>query len=346
MRRRLGTLIVALAAFTVAVAHAAPAGTKKAKPAPTVSKSVGAPNKGHLEGGARVDPGPHLKVLGTYAKDDVVWGVKELVSAIDHAAKEVRKRYPDAVLGVGHLSQKGGGSIDRHASHESGRDADLAFYLSDVAGQPIWKDRFLTIRPDGIAASDSHARFDEGRNWALVSALATDPKARVTHIFVANHLRTRLLAYGARVGAKASVRARVAEVLMQPTHALPHDDHFHVRVACPPGSPACIEWPIAKSKAVAKKPAAGAASGATLAKSKPASKPKPPKTPTKKLVRARSKIGPDAAPGLAPKLAPPLAPPPDREADPKAAPELASDDAVVTPIPTASEKPEAPGSGA
>lgn len=335
MRRRLGSLIVAIAAFTVAVAHAAPVGTKKAKPTPTVSKSIGAPNKGHLEGGAHLDDSvPHLKVLGTYAPGDVRWGVKELVAAIDRAGKEVRKRYPDAVLGVGHLSQKGGGSIDRHNSHESGRDADLAFFLSDVAGQPVWKDKFLTINVDGIAASDSHARFDEGRNWALVSALVTDPKARVTHIFVANHLRTRLLAYGARVGAKAAVRARVAEVLMQPHHALPHDDHFHVRVACPAGSPACIEWPIvaAKSKAVASKKSSAKGAAPPAKSSAPAltsAKPKAPKTPTKKLVRTRSKIGPGVE---TPKLAPaPLAP---------------HDDVVVTPIPAASATPATPGSGA
>jgi len=81
------------------------------------------------------------------------------------------------------------------------------------------------------------------------------------------------------VGAPGWLRGRVAEVLMQPHHALPHDDHFHVRVACPPGSGECIEWPINTSK----KPSNA------LAKAKPPhGYEKGPKLPTKKLVRARS----------------------------------------------------------
>jgi penicillin-insensitive murein endopeptidase len=286
MRRRLGSLVVAIAAFTVAVAHAAPVSVKPAK---KPSKSIGAPNRGKLEGGAHLEPGPHLRVVGTYALGDARWGVRELVDAIDRAAREVRKRYPDAVLGVGHLSHKDGGEIDRHHSHESGRDADLAFYLGDPTGKPVAKDRFLTVLPNGVAAADGHLRFDEGRNWALVSALVSDPKARVTHIFVVNHLRTRLLAYAARVNAPPALRARIAEVMMQPHHALPHDDHFHVRVACPQGSPDCIEWPVTS---------AGKTKGPTaLAKAKPL---KAPKLPTKKLLRARATGKPDAAAGAPP----------------------------------------------
>ncbi len=275
MRRRL-SILVALAAFTVAVAHAAPTGAPKAAPKKP-SMSIGAPNRGSLTNGAHLEAGPHLRVVAAYAPGDPRWGVRELVDAIDRAAREVRKRYPDAVLGVGHLSHKDGGEIDRHRSHESGRDADLAFYLTDVAGRPIARDRFMTMLPNGVAAADSHVRFDEGRNWALVSALVMDPHARVTHIFVVNHLRTRLLAYAARVGAPGWLRGRVAEVLMQPHHALPHDDHFHVRVACPASSKDCVEWPVGT---LAKK-----AGGTALTKAKP---PKAPKLPTKKLVRARS----------------------------------------------------------
>lgn len=277
MRRSLGSLIVAIAAFTVAVAHAAPAGTKPSK---KPSKSIGAPNQGTLQDGAHLELGPHLRIVGAYAPGDARWGVRQLVDAIDRAAREVRKRYPDAVLGVGHLSRKGGGEIDRHHSHESGRDADLAFYLVDVAGRPLVRDRFLAILPNGVAAADAHVRFDDGRNWALVSALVSDPNARVTHIFAATYLRTRLLAYAARVGAPAALRARVAEVVMQPHHALPHDDHFHVRVACPPSSAQCVEWPMATG-AQAKK---AKKSTTSLAKASP----KPTKPPTKKLVRARS----------------------------------------------------------
>jgi penicillin-insensitive murein endopeptidase len=81
----------------------------------------------------------------------------------------------------------------------------------------------------------------------LVQALVTDPEAHVTHLFVAAPLRARLLAYAERMGAPANVRMRAAEVLQQPHGALPHDDHFHVRIGCPSHMSACVENPAART---------------------------------------------------------------------------------------------------
>jgi penicillin-insensitive murein endopeptidase len=291
MRRSLGSTILACAVALATVAGAAPS-SRKAPPPP--SKSVGAPNKGHLDNGVRVEPTPYLRILGAYAAGDVRYGTRELTDAIDRAAREVHRRYPDAQLGVGQLSKKGGGNIERHHSHESGRDADLGFYLVDVLGRPVLRDSFHSIRENGVATSDPSVRFDDGRNWTLVAALASDPHAHVTHIFVATHLRTRLLAYGAKIGAAPAVRQRVADLLMQPKHALPHDDHFHVRVACPGNSPECVEFPVVlqpkRAKAVAKPQKTPKTpsthvepEGAEVAKASPKAQPS-----LRKITRARS----------------------------------------------------------
>jgi penicillin-insensitive murein endopeptidase len=77
----------------------------------------------------------------------------------------------------------------------------------------------------------------------LVQAMVTDPEAHVTHLFIAAPLRARLLAYAERIGAPANVRMRAAEVLQQPHGALPHDDHFHVRIGCPSNMRECVENP-------------------------------------------------------------------------------------------------------
>ena len=270
MRRTLVPAAVALVGCLAGLGlgrAAAPASVSR-----KVALSLGAPNAGRLENGAHLDPRPYLRLLPAYAIGDAHWGVRELVDGIDRAAREVHKRYPDAVLGVGQLSRKGGGEIDRHHSHESGRDADLGFYLVDALGRSVQRAQFFSIRPDGYAGSDPRLRFDEGRNWALIAALLNDPRARVTHVFVATWLRTRLLAYGARVGASPALRARVAETLMQPHHALPHDDHFHVRIACPPSSTGCIEAALATTT---KRPATKDAVHRS-------------KAPTRKLSRARA----------------------------------------------------------
>jgi penicillin-insensitive murein endopeptidase len=284
MARRLRATVLAL--VTVAFGALTPpsgavGGTPKKPPTPL---SIGAPNAGHLEHGQHLVESAYIRYVGAYAIGDAHWGVKPLVDAIDRAAREVRRRFPDAVLGVGQLSRKDGGEIDRHHSHESGRDADLGFYLVDSLGRSVSRDRFYAIRPDGVAASDPRLRFDDARNWALVSALVSDPHARVTHIFVVTYLRTRLLAYGARVGASPALRGRIAEVLMQPHHALPHDDHFHVRVGCPHPVGQCIENAVASIPPKKQKIAAPAGPVKTKL-------PRPPKTPTKRLVRARSVVG-------------------------------------------------------
>ena len=88
--------------------------------------------------------------------------------------------------------------------------------------------------------------FDDARNWALVSSIVGDGHARVTHIFVATPIRERLLAYATKIGASPAIRSRASEVLAQPRGSLPHDDHFHLRIACPPGMDKCVELPQAR----------------------------------------------------------------------------------------------------
>lgn len=213
-----------------------------------VGRSLGSPTEGHLIGGAHLDDAPYLRIVPTYAGGDVRWGLEPLVSMLDRAAREVRRQFPEAVMSVGHLSQPGGGEIDRHASHESGRDADVAFYMRTQTEKPLYNDHFVPFRGDGTAPSWPGAFFDDARNWALVAAFAGENRARVTYIFVAAPLRARLLAYAARIGAPLPLRSRAAELMEQPRGSLPHDDHFHVRIGCPPGMAGCIELPTAHAR--------------------------------------------------------------------------------------------------
>ena len=225
-----------------ATAHlAAPAAPQRSAP----GRSIGSPTEGHLIGGAHLTDAPYLRQYPVYGHGDVRWGLEPLVGLIDRAAKLVRKQYPDAVLSFGHLSKAGGGELDRHASHESGRDADVGFYVKNAAGKSILSDHMVAFVGDGTAPSWPGAHFDDARNWALVAAIVGDGHARVTHLFVATPIRERLLAYAAKIGAPPSLRSRASEVLAQPHGALPHDDHFHVRISCPPGNDKCVEQPVA-----------------------------------------------------------------------------------------------------
>lgn len=220
-----------------------------AKPAPkrepTIpASSVGAPNEGKLVGGVKLDTsGGSLRVVPAYARGDTRWGLPALIHMLERSAKKVAKKNPGAVLGVGDISRKNGGDIFLHRSHESGRDADIAFYVVDHKGKNLLPDTFVQFQGSTQSSSMPGARFDVSKNWALVQAWLEDPVARVSHIFVADPLRRMLLAH-AKPRVSPALYNRAAAVLMQPSNALPHDNHFHVRISCPAAMrKSCVEYP-------------------------------------------------------------------------------------------------------
>jgi penicillin-insensitive murein DD-endopeptidase len=206
-------------------------------------RSLGSPTEGHLLGGAHLAETEYLRIEPDDAGGDVRWGLEPLVAMLNRAAYAVRQRFPGAIMSVGHLSREGGGDVDRHRSHESGRDADVVFFVRSASGKQLLSSHFVSFRADGAAPTWPGAYFDDARNWMLVSTFVSDAEAHVTHLFVASPLRARLLAYAERIGAPSSVRMRAAELMEQPRGVLPHDDHFHVRIACPAHMSGCVENP-------------------------------------------------------------------------------------------------------
>lgn len=267
-------------------------------------RSIGSPTEGRLVGGSRLGDAPYLRIVPAYSQGDVRWGVEPLVGAIDRAARAVRKQFGDSVLSVGHLSKPGGGELDRHASHESGRDADVGFYVKDQKGKPIYADHFVAFKGDGTAPSWPGAQFDDARNWAFIAAMVGDGHARITHVFVSTPIRQRLLAYAAKMGAPPGLRVRASELMAQPHGALPHDDHFHIRVACPPGMGQCIEQPIAHHKKKHPHPGATAhsrpGSSASTSPHAPAAKPQPHAPAPPPSASDESSSASDGTPSLAP----------------------------------------------
>ncbi len=248
MRLASASFIVAftLEAATAATAAASTGHRTPPQPIMPMGRSLGSPTTGHLVGGAHLNDAPYLRVMPADQAGDVRWGLGALVGMIERAAQRVRHAYPGAVLNVGHLSKASGGEIEQHASHESGRDADLPFYVQDARNRQIFADHMVSFHGDGTAPTWPGAKFDDAKNWALVSALLEDPVARVSHIFVSAPLRLRLLGYAQHIGAPEAIRTRAAFAMVQPHGSLPHDDHFHVRIACPAGMTGCIENPAVR----------------------------------------------------------------------------------------------------
>jgi penicillin-insensitive murein endopeptidase len=317
---RLAAVLVTAALACASDAAAAPPTYVRAGQITTLSRastgrSVGSPTDGYLVGGAHLESTPYLRIVPVYQAGDVRWGLGSLVSLLDDAARSVHRQFPDAVLSVGHLSKPGGGDIDRHASHESGRDADVGFYIHSQTGRPLYGDHFVPFKGDATAPTWPGAYFDDARNWALVAALVADPRARITYIFVANPIRARLLAYAERIGAPQAVRSRAAELMAQPRGSLPHDDHFHVRIGCPADSSGCIELPtVARGRRIVRGPTGPARIGPAGVATKEGShaSPRPPADMSPRPARSPSLGAPDdhedlSPPGAAAEDGPPAA---------------------------------------
>ncbi len=136
---------------------------------------------------------------------------------------------------VGDMSQPRGGPLpEMHVSHQNGVDVDIWFNLdpkpalAPEARETV--DLPSMILPDGSAIDP--ARF--GRRQVRLLRLAASDK-RVDRILVHPAIKRALCAGvgGARSGDRSWLRR------IRPWYG--HDEHFHVRLACPADSPLCVQ---------------------------------------------------------------------------------------------------------
>jgi penicillin-insensitive murein DD-endopeptidase len=203
--------------------------------APALGGSVGVPHRGVLTQAVelkRSGPGyTRYRPRGSY-----YWGTPQLVGAIEEAARRVVDECGHgSLLVVGDLSARQGGRIERHQSHRTGRDADLLFYVTSPGGAPLASPGFVTFEADGLAAvprTRQFVRFDVERNWQLVKALLTSSRAPVQRLYVSHELEALMIDYARARGEDAALVWHAEMVLAEPGDSAPHDDHFHLRVAC------------------------------------------------------------------------------------------------------------------
>jgi penicillin-insensitive murein endopeptidase len=175
--------------------------------------SIGTPDAGLLVNPMPFPEGPYWTVRDR----DEAWATDETIGYIVAAIEAVQARYPGSPrLVIGDLSNPSGGRLNRHKSHQTGRDVDMGFYY-----QRGELDRFLTARKKDL---------DLPRTWALVRALVTETD--VERIFVDRSLISVLHAHAVEEGEDRGwlddIFGRTAEKgIIQ--HEKRHKDHLHVR---------------------------------------------------------------------------------------------------------------------
>ena len=230
-------LLLTLALLTFAPRPAAAQPTVATPPAPasavveSESRSVGAADRGRLESPASLTEGPGLSLR---AGPGGLFGTAELVGLIARSAARVAEEEPGPRLLVGHLSTRSGGHFSPHQSHQSGRDVDLGYYVTDEDGTPIEPATFAELgsfacgrTQDGAVCIDGH------RTFMLIAAMVRDPIARVQWILMAAEIREHVLAAGRRTQVDEATLDLVRTVTEPRQGSEAHRDHMHVRIYCP-----------------------------------------------------------------------------------------------------------------
>ncbi|MDP8224852.1 MAG: penicillin-insensitive murein endopeptidase [Candidatus Lernaella stagnicola] len=180
------------------------------------SMSIGFTNSGALMNGIQLPAGPRWNIVNPVE----TWGTEETVFFIQTAIAKVHEAYPKntASLYIGDISDRDGGRLNRHASHQAGRDVDLGFYFK--GGQGTWY------------AVGGENNLDLARNWALVRALLVHTDAEL--ILVDRKIQILLYNYARRIGEDKNW---LDSVFQYPNgrgytvirHARRHHTHYHVR---------------------------------------------------------------------------------------------------------------------
>jgi penicillin-insensitive murein endopeptidase len=239
-------IAVFLAALTTACAHHSVVddGT---------SVSYGNPRQGVLINPVRLpDAGDGYYTPSRWGQRGLRYGTEELVSLIVWAGRELVRLHPGAAFAVADLSLARGGPSAWHRSHQHGRDVDIPFITRTGAGEArrtMAMHRFSAAGMLVGAAPEepvpgSATVFDDERNWTLIKLLLENPIIEIQWIFVSDDLKQRLIEHAIAAGEPADLIARAGYLLHQPGDSLPHDDHFHIRVFCPPSDLAfgCEDW--------------------------------------------------------------------------------------------------------
>src|SRR5262245_48440038 len=100
------------------------------------SISVGKPSHGYLVAGVRLpDRGEGYVTREVWQLRNNRYGTDELIDLVTAVARRMGTQVHDVKLVVADLSGLGGGEKSAfHRSHQSGRDADLLYYMRDAQG--------------------------------------------------------------------------------------------------------------------------------------------------------------------------------------------------------------------
>lgn len=196
-------------------------------PSTAAPQSYGFYSKGCFSGGVALPmEGPHWQVMRPSRNRR--WGHPAMISLIEQlSAKAARDGWPGLL--IGDIAQpRGGPMVTGHASHQLGLDVDIWFQSMPAGGLSLAERESVSAHS---MLKKGTLLVDEAK-WTPVYEAVLRDAARfpsVERIFVHPGIKKKLCD---TVGGDRSWLGKI-----RPFWG--HDDHFHIRIGCPPGSTAC-----------------------------------------------------------------------------------------------------------
>ena len=199
----------------------------KPLPAALPAKSYGFYSKGCFSGGIAIaNDGPHWQAMRPSRNRR--WGHPTMVALLEKLSREaVADGWPGLLLGD--ISQpRGGPMASGHASHQVGLDFDV--WLRPMPSPRLTVEQRETFPFRSVLKKGTFTVDDgiwNGNYLDLIKLAANQPE--VQRIFVNPGIKKKLCETAGRD------RAWMSKV--RPFYG--HDEHFHIRLFCQPGSPDC-----------------------------------------------------------------------------------------------------------
>jgi penicillin-insensitive murein endopeptidase len=196
-------------------------------PAPGLTKSIGFYTAGCLQGAEALPlDGPGYEAIRI--RRNRYWGQPVMIDYITALSERVRSA-GQAHLSIGDIGQpRGGPAPTGHASHQVGLDADIWFERKARPRLAPAQREHPFLR--SLVRGDDSGIDDEvfGQQHVVLLKLAAE-MPHVDRIFVNKWIKQRLCQ--TVTGNRAWLNKLVVWA--------GHDEHFHVRLYCPPGNPQC-----------------------------------------------------------------------------------------------------------
>jgi penicillin-insensitive murein endopeptidase len=166
------------------------------------------------------------------------FGHPQLVDFIETLGRNVRTQGLEVLL-VGDLSQpRGGRAPGGHASHQTGLDVDLWY----------WHPKPLATGPDfGEQRERLHARSVLDPKTSSIQAEWSAHVAKLLELAASDQRVERIFVHPIIKRELCKHAAKEHDWLGKIRPWYGHDDHFHVRLACPADSPDCMAQAAVKA---------------------------------------------------------------------------------------------------